>query len=97
MVGKFLGVDGKYHPDGSFLGVDGKYHPKGYFQGVDGKYHPAGSFQGTDGRYHRAGEFQELWHLRLADSRLTRITGHIPWDVSGGSPRADGARSCRPR
>ena len=28
MAGKFLGVDGKYHPIGSFLGNDGKYHPK---------------------------------------------------------------------
>ncbi len=48
---KFLGTDGKYHPEGSFLGSDGQYHLKGSFLGSDGQYHPEGSFLGVHGRY----------------------------------------------
>ncbi len=38
----------------------------------------------------RAGEFRELMSLHLASGALTRITGHIPWDASGGSVSDDG-------
>lgn len=38
----------------------------------------------------RASEFRELMALDLATGALTRITGHIPWDVSGGAQSDDG-------
>jgi dipeptidyl aminopeptidase/acylaminoacyl peptidase len=38
----------------------------------------------------RSGEFNELMFHRFADKRLIRITGHIPWDVSGPAPSDDG-------
>jgi len=31
----------------------------------------------------RAGEFRELMTLDLASNRITRVSSHIPWDVSG--------------
>jgi dipeptidyl aminopeptidase/acylaminoacyl peptidase len=31
----------------------------------------------------RAGEFRELMKLDLASNRITRVSSHIPWDVSG--------------
>lgn len=48
-----------------------------------------------DGRYlyvvsDRAGEFRELFRLELASGTLQRITGHIPWDISGGTRSRDG-------
>ena len=39
----------------------------------------------------KAGEFRELVRLDLANGGLKRITGHIPWDVSGASNTEDGA------
>jgi dipeptidyl aminopeptidase/acylaminoacyl peptidase len=38
----------------------------------------------------RAGEFRELMALDLASASLTRISAHIPWDVSGGALSDDG-------
>ncbi|MBK1613207.1 S9 family peptidase [Rubrivivax gelatinosus] len=38
----------------------------------------------------RAGEFRELMLLALADGRITRISAHIPWDVSGVAASEDG-------
>src|SRR5439155_22541028 len=38
----------------------------------------------------RSGEFNGLMFYRFADKRLIRITGHIPWDVSGAAPSDDG-------
>ncbi len=38
----------------------------------------------------RAGEFRELMALDLASGALTRISGHIPWDVTGAAPSDDG-------
>ena len=38
----------------------------------------------------RASEFRELMRLDLASGALTRLTAHIPWDVSGGDASADG-------
>ncbi len=38
----------------------------------------------------RASEFRELMSLDLASGALTRITGHIPWDVTGAELSDDG-------
>jgi dipeptidyl aminopeptidase/acylaminoacyl peptidase len=38
----------------------------------------------------RFGEFREVMTLDLRTQVLKRITAHIPWDISGGSTRADG-------
>jgi poly(3-hydroxybutyrate) depolymerase/Tol biopolymer transport system component len=38
----------------------------------------------------RAGEFNELAKVDLASGALTRVTSHIPWDVSTGSLSDDG-------
>lgn len=38
----------------------------------------------------RSGEFRELQQLRLDTLALSRVTGHIPWDVSGGDTSRDG-------
>jgi len=38
----------------------------------------------------RAGEFREAMTLDLATGALTRLTGHIPWDVAGGAASDDG-------
>jgi dipeptidyl aminopeptidase/acylaminoacyl peptidase len=38
----------------------------------------------------RAGEFRELMALDLASGALTRISSHIPWDVTGAAPSDDG-------
>jgi len=38
----------------------------------------------------RAGEFREAMALDLATGALTRLTGHIPWDVSSGAASHDG-------
>lgn len=56
--------------------------------------HFAGEFS-KDGRRlfvasDRAGEFRELMALDLASGALTRITSHIPWDVTGSALSADG-------
>lgn len=40
----------------------------------------------------RAGEFRELMKLDLASGRLDRVSGHIPWDVSGVTLTEDRAR-----
>lgn len=37
-----------------------------------------------------AGEFNEMQRIDLASGASTRVTGHIPWDVSGGSLSEDG-------
>ncbi|HJV72510.1 alpha/beta hydrolase family protein [Ideonella sp.] len=37
-----------------------------------------------------AGEFNEMLRIDLATGARTRVTGHIPWDVSGGSLSEDG-------
>ena len=39
----------------------------------------------------RAGEFSEFIRYELAGGRITRVTAHFPWDVSGGSAAADGS------
>lgn len=39
----------------------------------------------------RAGEFRELMLYRFADGSLSRITGHIPWDVSDVALSEDGS------
>ncbi|MCP5283479.1 MAG: S9 family peptidase [Burkholderiaceae bacterium] len=39
----------------------------------------------------RAGEFRELMTLDIASGRLTRFTGHIPWDVDEADANAPGA------
>ncbi len=38
----------------------------------------------------RASEFREAMNFDLASGALTRVTGHIPWDVSGGAASDDG-------
>ena len=38
----------------------------------------------------RAGEFRELHQVDLASGNLTRVTGHIPWDIGGGTRTGDG-------
>jgi dipeptidyl aminopeptidase/acylaminoacyl peptidase len=38
----------------------------------------------------RAGEFNEMVKVDLASGAVARITGHIPWDVAGGSLSQDG-------
>jgi dipeptidyl aminopeptidase/acylaminoacyl peptidase len=38
----------------------------------------------------RAGEFRELMALDLASGALTRMSGHIPWDVTGVAVSRDG-------
>jgi dipeptidyl aminopeptidase/acylaminoacyl peptidase len=38
----------------------------------------------------RAGEFRELLALDLTNGSLRRVTGHIPWDVTGGAQSEDG-------
>lgn len=40
----------------------------------------------------RAGEFRELMRYDFATRALQRVSGHIPWDVSGISLSEDGAR-----
>ncbi len=41
----------------------------------------------------RAGEFNELLRVDLGSGAIARVTGHIPWDVSGGSLSKDGTRA----
>jgi protease II len=38
----------------------------------------------------RASEFNEMMAYDLATRQFTRLTGHVPWDVSGGNATADG-------
>jgi dipeptidyl aminopeptidase/acylaminoacyl peptidase len=38
----------------------------------------------------RASEFREAMNFDLASGALTRVTSHIPWDVSGGAASDDG-------
>jgi dipeptidyl aminopeptidase/acylaminoacyl peptidase len=38
----------------------------------------------------RAGEFNEMIKVDLASGSAARVTGHIPWDVDGGSLSEDG-------
>ena len=40
----------------------------------------------------RAGEFRELMKLDLASGAITRVSSHIPWDVSGVTLTEDGSR-----
>ncbi|MCY4755978.1 S9 family peptidase [Pelomonas aquatica] len=40
----------------------------------------------------RAGEFRELARLDLDSGRIERVSGHIPWDVSGVSLTDDGRK-----
>ena len=40
----------------------------------------------------RAGEFRELMKLDLTTYALTRVSSHIPWDVSGVTLTEDGSR-----
>ena len=54
----------------------------------------AGAFS-ADGRQlfvlsDRHGEFREMLRVDIASGAATRITGHIPWDISGGSATRDG-------
>ena len=38
----------------------------------------------------RAGEFREMMRYDLAAGSFTRVTAHIPWDISGGTSTEDG-------
>jgi dipeptidyl aminopeptidase/acylaminoacyl peptidase len=40
----------------------------------------------------RAGEFRELMKLDLASGQIGRVSGHIPWGVSGVTMTEDGSR-----
>ncbi|HEX3141854.1 MAG TPA: prolyl oligopeptidase family serine peptidase [Rhizobacter sp.] len=55
----------------------------------------AGEFlPGNKGLYvisDRAGEFRELMAYRFANRQITRMTGHIPWDVSSIAATEDGS------
>lgn len=57
--------------------------------------HFAGDFMpGGAGLYvisDREGEFRELMVYRFADRQLTRMSSHIPWDVSNASATVDGS------
>jgi dipeptidyl aminopeptidase/acylaminoacyl peptidase len=57
--------------------------------------HFAGDFMpGGAGLYvvsDRAGEFRELMAYRFADHQLTRMSSHIPWDVSNATATVDGS------
>ncbi|MBI3348650.1 MAG: S9 family peptidase [Burkholderiales bacterium] len=58
-------------------------------------YSPAG--WSADGRSlwiasDRAGEFRELMKLDLASNRIDRVSGHIPWDLSGVTLTEDGSK-----
>lgn len=58
-------------------------------------YSPAG--WSPDGRWlwiasDRAGEFRELMKLDLGSGRIDRVSGHIPWDVSGVTLTEDGTK-----
>jgi dipeptidyl aminopeptidase/acylaminoacyl peptidase len=46
----------------------------------------AGLFMASD----RASEFNEMMAYTFASRQLTRLTGHVPWDVSGASATEDG-------
>jgi dipeptidyl aminopeptidase/acylaminoacyl peptidase len=56
--------------------------------------HFSGGFSKDGKRLHvvsdRASEFREAMNFDLASGALTRVTGHIPWDVSGGAASDDG-------
>ena len=57
-------------------------------------YFASGFLPGDAGLYvvsDRAGEFQELMAYRFANRQLTRMTSHIPWDVSSVAASDDGA------
>lgn len=56
--------------------------------------HLAGEFS-ADGRQlffssDRAGEFREAMALDLAQGTVQRLSGHVPWDVAGGTRTRDG-------
>ncbi|HSI59427.1 MAG TPA: prolyl oligopeptidase family serine peptidase [Ideonella sp.] len=56
-------------------------------------YFPAGFERQGGGLFvisDRAGEFREFVRHDLASGTTTRVTGHIPWDISGGSVTDDG-------
>ena len=58
-------------------------------------YSPAG--WSPDGRWlwiasDRAGEFRELMKLDLGSGRIDRVSGHIPWDISGVTLTEDGTK-----
>ncbi|HEY0818521.1 MAG TPA: prolyl oligopeptidase family serine peptidase [Rhizobacter sp.] len=55
----------------------------------------SGFLPGDTGLYvisDRASEFRELMAYRLADRSLTRMSAHIPWDVSSAAVSDDGRR-----
>lgn len=67
-------------------GVAKQVAPAAGSQEAKATYSPAG--WAPDGRSlwiasDRAGEFRELMKLDLASGRIDRVSGHIPWDVSG--------------
>lgn len=67
-------------------GVAKQVAPATGSQEAKATYSPAG--WAADGRSlwiasDRAGEFRELMKLDLANGRIDRVSGHIPWDVSG--------------
>lgn len=56
-------------------------------------YMPVGFKRDNSGLFvlsDRDGEFRQLSYYRLATRRFTPITGHIPWDVEGGTMTDDG-------
>jgi hypothetical protein len=58
--------------------------------------HFAGQFRGDGSGLFvvsdRAGEFRELMLFDFATQAYTRVTGHVPWDVSSGLLSEDGQR-----
>ncbi|MEO6278052.1 prolyl oligopeptidase family serine peptidase [Roseateles sp.] len=76
-------------------GVPKRVVPAMDSQEAKATYSPAG--WAPDGRTlwiasDRAGEFRELMKLDLASGAITRISSHIPWDVSGVTLTEDGSR-----
>ena len=76
-------------------GVARQVAPAAGSQEAKATFAPAG--WSPDGRWlwiasDRAGEFRELMKLDLASGNISRVSSHIPWDVSGVTMTEDGAR-----
>lgn len=76
-------------------GVARQVAPAAGSQEAKATYVPAG--WSPEGRWlwiasDRAGEFRELMKLDLASGNISRVSSHIPWDVSGVTLTEDGTR-----
>ena len=76
-------------------GVARQVAPAAGSQEAKATYTPAG--WSPEGRWlwiasDRAGEFRELMKLDLASGNISRVSSHIPWDVSGVTLTEDGTR-----